>query len=175
MIRYLITDPSYYTSHPTKFRTRLLKAIRRHRPTHIALRDKTNPKLKKIAARVADLDIIINQDFKLARRIGKRRIHLTSSQLPMAKALRRAGFEVWLSAHTPQDLKIARSSRVAYVTYSPIFFSPGKGEPLGLRSLRRRSRTYKKIIALGGVVHRSQIHAIKRARAAGFASIRYFI
>ena len=177
MISYLITDPAHYTRNPIRFKKRLLRSISLHHPTYIALRDKNNPKLAKIAFRLKKMDnLVINQDYRLARRAGIKNVHLTSSQIELAKRLRRSGFRVWVSAHDEAELALARRYRVHFVTFSPIFPTPGKGAPVGTKRLRHVVKKYgKNILALGGVVKKRQIRRIARTKAAGFASIRYFI
>ena len=62
------------------------------------------------------------------------------------------------------------------VTYSPIFFSPNKGEPKGLEKLKEAVDTFDiDIIALGGIIDEKHIEQIKETNAKGFASIRYFV
>ena len=62
-----------------------------------------------------------------------------------------------------------------YVTYSPIFTSPNKGEPKGIEDLKELIKTSKiKILALGGIVEARHVEMIKDTKAYGFASIRYF-
>ncbi|MGD9969385.1 MAG: thiamine phosphate synthase [Sulfuricurvum sp.] len=62
------------------------------------------------------------------------------------------------------------------ITYSPVFASPGKGEPKGLEDLKELVATINiPVFALGGIVTEEQIRAVETAGAYGFASIRYFI
>lgn len=61
------------------------------------------------------------------------------------------------------------------VTYSPIFFSPGKGEAKGLKDLEELAKNSKiNIYALGGIIEEKHVEDIKKTKAYGFASIRYF-
>ena len=171
-LAYKITDPAYYSHNPT----RLFSTLMRTKSADlVTLRDKHNPKLKKLAKRMATRGGCLNQNFTLARRVGIRCVHFTSSQLQEAKRARRAGFFTIFSAHTFKELKDARRARIHLVTFSPIFASPGKGAPLGVRVLRKAVVKHKNIIALGGIVSVKSIHSVKRTKACGFASIRAFV
>jgi len=176
MLFYKITDPKYYSQNPTKF-LRTLRSSKRS--DFVSLRDKKNPKLRKLAKRFRSLPLeatkILHQDIELAKRFGFKTIHLGSAQIDKIKRLHRAGFFVIFSAHTLDEIKRAKAFRADLMTFSPIFFSPGKGAPLGVRKLRKALLQSKKTIALGGIISKKEIHKIKRSRALGFASIRYFL
>ena len=61
------------------------------------------------------------------------------------------------------------------VTYSPIFETPDKGEPVGLHMLSKLTSSVNiPVIALGGIVTDEHIEACQMSGASGFASIRYF-
>ena len=61
------------------------------------------------------------------------------------------------------------------VTYSPIFETPDKGEPVGLHMLSELTSAVDiPVIALGGIVTDEQVEACQMSGASGFASIRYF-
>lgn len=174
-ISYLITDPLHYGTTPTKFIKRLKKSILRHSVDMVCIRDKENPKLKKILKRAAKTHhhLLVNSDIRLARRFGLFGVHLTSKQLHLIKRAKRMGLFVVASTHSPKELK--RAAKADMVTYSPIFKSPGKPAPKGLGALRGAVKKQKNIIALGGIVKKRQINRVKIKRAAGFASIRYFV
>ena len=62
------------------------------------------------------------------------------------------------------------------ITLSPVFHSPKKGEPLGIdRFDELIGDTDMKVFALGGIIDDTQIDKLQNSKAAGFASIRYFI
>lgn len=69
------------------------------------------------------------------------------------------------------------NSHINAITYSPIYKSPNKGEPKGIDNLKQVVNIYEdvNIIALGGIINDEQVSQIKKAKAFGFASIRYFI
>jgi len=79
------------------------------------------------------------------------------------------------SAHSLQELHTIKKLGGDMATFSPIFATPNKGMPKGVRALKkvvRRSRL--PILALGGIIRKKEVAQITRTKAAGFASIRYF-
>lgn len=63
-----------------------------------------------------------------------------------------------------------------YITYSPIFSTPNKGEPVGLEKLKEiNDKININCFALGEIVSDEQILACEKTGIYGFASIRYFI
>ena len=80
------------------------------------------------------------------------------------------GLFVARSCHTVEEVRAARAD---IVTFSPIFHSPGKGQPVGLEALRAACRTGKTVFALGGVTWENAAACIE-AGAAGVAGIRLF-
>ncbi len=176
MIHYLISDPLYFGSEPLAFQKRLRKILAKYSVDYIALRDKTNPKIQKIAKRLKSLNLVINSHYALARRLGIQRVHLTSSQFHLISRLHRSGFFVVVSTHSYKEVLLAQKLRADMVTFSPIFATPNKPPPIGVRKLRKVVRRTKiGVLALGGIVGAKQLRAIKRTKAAGFASIRYFV
>jgi len=125
---------------------------------------------------IKELKVFLHQDYNLAKELGADGIHLTSKQfddIPKAKAL---GLEVIISTHTHDEVHIAEAMGADYVTYSPIFASPDKGEPKGVEDLKSIiGMTDVDIFALGGIVSEEQIEAVRETNAYGFASIRYFL
>ncbi|HEV8628954.1 MAG TPA: thiamine phosphate synthase, partial [Thermoanaerobaculia bacterium] len=60
-----------------------------------------------------------------------------------------------------------------YVTFGPVFASPGKGEPCGLDALERACRERLPVVALGGIGLR-ELPLVAQAGAAAAAGIRLF-
>jgi len=176
MLRYKITDPKYYTKHPTKFFKRLSHS---KQADFVSLRDKNNTKIRKLAKRFRFYPIkakkIIHQDYKLAKRFGFQAVHLTGAQIDLISKLHRAGFFVIFSAHSSQEIQIARSFRADLITFSPIFHTPNKGRAQGIKRLRKALIGSKNIVALGGIVTKSETHLVKRTGCRAFASIRFFL
>lgn len=123
-----------------------------------------------------ELKAFLHQDYNLAVKLGAFGVHLTSQQfddIPKAKEL---GLAVIISTHTHDEVHIAEAMGADYVTYSPVFASPNKGEPKGVEDLQSIvSMVDIDIFALGGIVSEEQIEAVRETNAYGFASIRYFL
>ena len=80
-----------------------------------------------------------------------------------------------MSTHTYDEALYAQEMGADYVTYSPIFASPNKGEPKGVEDLKAVVESLDiKVFALGGIVTPEQINAVEKSGAFGFASIRCF-
>ena len=122
------------------------------------------------------LHVLLHQDYELAAKLGATGVHLTSKQfdaIPKAKAL---GLEVIISTHTHDEVHVAEAMGADYVTYSPVFASPDKGEPKGVQDLQSIvSMADIKIFALGGIVSEEEVQKIEKTEVYGFASIRYFL
>ena len=176
-ISYLITDSSIYSSHPTRFKVRLLWAVKRHDPTFILYREKKSfsKSLALWIRRRFGQKALLHTDIKLARRYRFFGVHLPSHLFGHIQRAKRSGLFTVVSTHTLQEIALASEMGADMVTFSPIFTTPNKGKPKGKRVLRKAVRKSKvPILALGGVVKKKHISHIARTKAAGFASIRYF-
>lgn len=182
MKSYLITSREYHTDTPAVFRSILQEQLKKHFPDFILYRDKHNPHYATQADHFLDvcknfqgLKAFLHQDYLLAAKLGACGVHLTSKQfedIPKAKDL---GLEVIISTHTHDEVHIAEAMGADYVTYSPIFATPGKGEPKGVEDLAEIiSMSDIKIFALGGIISSKEVEALQKSNAFGFASIRYF-
>lgn len=80
------------------------------------------------------------------------------------------GLLVGRSCHTLEEVKTARSD---FVTLSPVFESPGKGEAIGLDALRAACKLGLPVYALGGVTWENAESCVQ-AGAVGIAGIRLF-
>ena len=80
------------------------------------------------------------------------------------------GLLVARSCHTLQEVRRAHAN---FVTFGPVFHSPGKGEPAGLSALRAACNEGKPVFALGGVTWENA-SACLESGAAGIAGIRLF-
>jgi len=171
MKKYLITStPSYFQ-------------LRKYMPDFALYRDKENENYAveaqnfvQMCKPIERLKVFLHQDYNLAAKLGAKGVHLTSRQfdeIPKAKEL---GLEVIISTHTHDEVHIAEAMGADYVTYSPIFASPNKGEPKGVEDLQSIvSMVDIQVFALGGIVSEEQIEAVRETDAYGFASIRYFL
>ena len=184
MKSYLITDPSCY-SDLSSFQDYLQKAFAKQ-PHYAAFRDKKNkdilPYAKEflsIARQKGISKLLLNKEWRLAATLGYDGVHLTSTQFHEIADAKAKGLFTFISTHTIEEgIKAAKEGADA-VTISPIFASPGKGEPKGMVYLTRYLETIKplgvEVFALGGVVSSEQIALLQESVVDGFASIRYFI
>jgi thiamine-phosphate pyrophosphorylase len=74
------------------------------------------------------------------------------------------------SCHTIDEVQ---NSRADFVTFGPVFESPGKGAPVGLEALREACRSAIPVYALGGITWENAAECLE-AGAAGIAGIRLF-
>jgi len=121
--------------------------------------------------------ILINQNISLAIKTNANGIHLTSNQFDEIAYAKANNLFTIISCHTIEEIQRAKLLGADVVTYSPIFHSPNKGEPIGTKALIKAKKKIKNIIiiGLGGIISKEQINSIKESNADGFASIRYFI
>lgn len=110
--------------------------------------------------------ILLNTRADIALATGAEGVHLPSA----APIETLPGLLVARSCHTVQEVAACRAD---LVTFGPVFHSPGKGEPLGLDSLKAVCRTGKPVFALGGVTWENAAACIE-AGAQGVAGIRLF-
>jgi len=120
---------------------------------------------------------MIHQDYILAKELRAFGVHLNSKQAIAIKRAKELGLFVVISTHTKDEIKDAIKEGADAVTFSPIFTTPNKGKPKGVKALKEVVDEFGKkikIIALGGIVTNEHIKEIELAKAWGFASIRYF-
>ena len=182
MHSYLITTPSFYGSTPEILTSKLREQIQKHKPDFMLLRDKESSNYDSLAKAFLELakefpktKAFLHREIGLAKELGAQGVHLSSDMLSRVAEAKVAGLEVVVSTHTLEDVLFAQEQGATYVTYSPIFASPGKGEPVGVKALESLLKQVDvKVFALGGIVKEEQIEAVKAVGAFGFASIRYF-
>ena len=75
------------------------------------------------------------------------------------------------SSHSFEEIKKAQN--FDFVTFSPIFDSKSR-IGFGIKKLNEACKLHKNIIALGGIISDKEVRQIKKSKAKGFASIRYF-
>ncbi len=182
MYKYLITSREFYTDTPAIFRNIVHEQFREHSPDYALYRDKSNPNYDIQAAHFVEVCIqfeniksFIHRDVDLAKKLNATGVHLTSTQFDKIEYAKSLGLEVIISTHTHDEVLEAQALGVDAVTYSPIFSSPGKGEPKGVENLKELlNKCSVKVFALGGIVEEEQVAEIEKTGAYGFASIRYF-
>lgn len=120
--------------------------------------------------------ILVNERLDIALAAGAHGVHLTSASIPVT-AVRKfvpEGFLCGVSAHSVDEVKAARDGGADYVILGPIFSTPGKDQPLGVKRLREICAAVDpfSVIAVGGVDD-SNVDEVLASGAAGFAAIRY--
>jgi thiamine-phosphate pyrophosphorylase len=179
--KYLITSPEHYTQESSLFKKALEASFMRHSPDFALYRDKENTNYKELAKIFVKLckdykvKAFVHGDYLLASELGADGVHLTSTQFSEIQNAKEKNLEVGISSHTTEEVLEAQKLGASYVTYSPIFASPGKGEPKGIEDLKALLECCKiKVFALGGIVNEEQVQEIQNTKVYGFASIRYF-
>ncbi len=184
MIKYLITDPKYYTNNEKKFEEILINVLNKQQIDIACFRDKESGNFEDLAkifikiCKEKDIKrILLNGDFTLAQKLNATGVHLTSTQFDDILKAKELGLYVIISCHTFEDIKKAIDYQADAVTYSPIFETPNKGTPKGIEALKEVINKYPdiNIIALGGIINETQIEQISKTKAYGIASIRYFV
>lgn len=146
----------------------------------ILLRDKalTPDELRRWAeqllpiCRAAGALLLVHGYPEVARAVGADGVHLPTRGSTPAETRAIVGPEalVGVARHNPGQLK--KSAGADYATLSPIFATPGKGEPLGIRVLAEACRTAAlPVVALGGITPERATEC-RTAGAAAVAAIR---
>ncbi|MFA6788710.1 MAG: thiamine phosphate synthase [Arcobacteraceae bacterium] len=182
-LSYLITDPKYYSSNPKQFREKLIHALDSHPVNMACFRDKESSNFEVLAKIFVDTcrdfqveTILINGNYALASKLDATGVHLTSEQFDDITQAKAKNLFVVISCHSFEEIKKAQDLHADAVTFSPIFDTPNKGKAKGIDLLKEATQLYNiDIIALGGIINKEEIQKIKKAKAKGFASIRYFI
>jgi thiamine-phosphate pyrophosphorylase len=110
--------------------------------------------------------ILVNSRADVALASGADGVHLPSS----APQKTLPGLVVARSCHTLEEIRRCNAN---FVTFGPIFESPGKGAPAGLEALKAACRLNKPVFALGGVNWDNAAECM-HAGAEGIAGIRLF-
>ncbi len=168
--KYLITaEPSY-------------RQLRKYKPEFALYRNKETKEYAfhaqnflEMTKYIPNLKAFLHQDYRLAYKLNATGVHLTSTQFESIEKAKLLGLEVIVSTHTKEEVLHAEKLGADYVTFSPIFTAPNKGEPKGIVTLKEIvNATTIKVIALGGIITEEHIKEIEKSGAFAFASIRYF-
>jgi thiamine-phosphate pyrophosphorylase len=129
----------------------------------------------KITKNTATL-LLVNDRADLAFAAEADGVHLTAKSLP-ARIIRRsfpANFTIGVSTHSSGEVLTAGEHGADFAVFSPIFYSPNKGEALGTEKLREICSMAPgfPIIALGGI-DETNFQSALRAGAKGIAAIRF--
>ena len=176
MIRYAITDPSFFTTTADK-----IKYLNSVNADYVLFRDKISSNYKEQAIDFLNLSSrlgfkkIIHTDYNLADTINADGVHLTFDDIENIPIAKKLALFVVVSTHSIKQIELAKSLGADAVTFSPIFDTPNKGIAKGITELEKAIECCDiKIIALGGIVTKEHIDSVSKTNAYGFASIRYF-
>lgn len=128
--------------------------------TVIELRD------RELRQRRQQTRILVNSRADIAAATGADGVHLPAR----APAQTLPGLLVGRSCHTLLDIEHAHAD---FVTYGPVFETPGKGAPVGLDALKAACKIGKPVYALGGVTWENA-DSCMHVGATGIAGIRMF-
>ena len=175
MIKYAISDPKFYSNLDYAFNnfTKLNEA------NMLLFRDKSSNNYNSIAQefikfRSNNRKFLLQNDINLACRLGFDGVHFSSNFIHLLKDTPSNLIKI-ASTHNIKEIELANQYGADFITFSPIFATPNKGEPKGLEALKEAVKMSKaKVIALGGIMSAEQIYAVMKCGVAGFASIRYF-
>jgi len=179
MISYAITDPTtldFLTIQSD------MKRFSDKKASMIVYRDKENEictydgqKFIDEARKYDFEKVLLHGDIALAIKIKADGVHLISKQFKEIEIAKKEGLFVVISTHSIEEAKKAEELGADMLTYSPVFKSPGKGEPVGLHMLSELTSMVEiPVIALGGIITDEHVEACQMSGASGFASIRYF-
>lgn len=179
MIAYAITDPS--TLNFQTLKTDLERFSKK--ADMIVYRDKLNANYAEDAEKFlleskkySFNKILLHTDYKLAYKLEADGVHLKSTQFSDIAKAKALGLFVVMSTHTFDEALKAQKLGADMITFSPVFASPNKGEPVGLKILNYVvSKVSIPVIALGGIVRKEHIDLCCENGAEGFAAIRYFL
>jgi len=183
MKHYLITDPTFYGTTSETIESALDVVYSHTLPDFALFRDKQSAHYRDLAETFISVSrsyaiprVLLHGDYALAHELKADGVHLTSSQFDDIAEAKKRGLYVIISTHTYEEALKAQALGVDAITYSPIFYSPNKGEPKGLEDLKEIvDKIRVPIFALGGITTQEQIKAVEECGTYGFASIRYFI
>ncbi|QQF51581.1 thiamine phosphate synthase [Campylobacter fetus] len=176
MLSYAITDPKLYSNLKDSF----FKFERLQIADFILFRDKICSDYVKKAEIFMSLKpnfkakFIIHNDLNLALNLKADGIHFSSNLIANLKNTPQSLIK-FASTHNEKEIEDAIKLGADFITFSPIFSTPNKGEPVGIETLKKIVlNSSVKVFGLGGITTKEHIKMVELAKAAGFASIRYF-
>lgn len=184
---YLITEGCATIENFTETKTKILEIVEAAVAAKINLiqiREKNLParlvfELASRASKItgnSETKLLINDRADIALAARADGVHLTARSLD-AEIIRRnfsPDFIVGVSTHTLEEAENARRQAADFVTFSPIFSTPGKGKSQGLENLRAVCERLKPfpVLALGGI-DADNYKTVLDNGARGFAAIRF--
>ena len=178
MIAYAITDPSTLNFHNLKSDIKRFAS----KAGMIVYRDKSTlnymqnaEKFIYEAKKHSFSKILLHSNYSLAHHLNADGVHLTSTQFDDIEKAKRFGLFVIVSTHSLEEALKAQNLGADMITFSPLFATPNKGEPKGIKELNYvASKLSIPLIALGGIISKGQLLSCQESKAEGFASIRWF-
>lgn len=118
--------------------------------------------------------VVVNGRADVALAAGAGGVHLPSNGAPIAQIRRLVGPGLLLgySTHSIAEIDSAAAAGADYVTFSPIYDTPGKSA-VGVAALERAVVRGLPVIALGGITI-DRLNDVAGAGACGAAAIRMF-
>jgi thiamine-phosphate diphosphorylase len=119
--------------------------------------------------------LLVNGRVDVALAAGADGVHLPADGVPVAALRARFGGGVLIgrSTHRMEEVERARDDGADYVTFGPVYATPGKDAPAGLGELARAAAAGVPVYALGGVTL-ERFGELAATGAAGIAAIRLF-
>jgi thiamine-phosphate pyrophosphorylase len=119
--------------------------------------------------------VLVNGRLDVALAAGVDGVHLPADGVPAAALRARFGGGVLIgrSAHRVEEVERARDEGADYVTFGPVYETPGKGAPVGVAELARAAAAGLPVYALGGVTL-ERLGEVAATGASGIAAIRMF-
>ena len=178
MIAYAITDPSTLNFHNLKSDIERFAS----KATMIVYRDKSilnytqnAEKFINEAKKYSFSKILLHSNYSLAHSLNADGVHLPSTQFDDIEKAKSFGLFVIVSTHRLEEALKAQRFGADMITFSPLFATPNKGEPKGIKELNRvASKLSIPLIALGGIITEKHLSLCQKSKAEGFASIRWF-
>jgi len=126
-----------------------------------------------------DVALLINARPDISLLAGGNGVHLPVSGLSVRAVRQVMGRKVLVgrSTHTIDEVRAADEEGADYVTFGPVYSTPGKeifGPPRGLESLESATAVGLPVLALGGITTIERLQECVSAGAWGIAGIRLF-
>ena len=178
---YLVTDRRIRPDLPTAVDRALCAIPRGAAAVQLREKDLSARELFELARVLREVTarhgapLLVNERLDVARAAGADGVHLRRASLDCADARTFLGEVAWIGASCHSLAELDERAGADFATFSPIFASPGKGEPLGLDALAEAARISRlPLFALGGV-SAERIPEVLAAGAFGVAAIRAWL
>lgn len=174
---YLITDGDAPESIPSAVAAALSYAPKGRVAVQLRAKHSDERTLLELAralrreTRLRGARLLINQHIDIARSVGADGVHLPERSMSVNEARERLGPAACIGVSCHDADGLARARGASFACLSPVFASPGKGEPLGLPRFRELlTRAELPVLALGGI-RPEHTPDLRAAGASGLAVI----